>query len=266
LLGSNAASQGFQSGSFIGLDTTNATGGSFTQGNAIVNSSGAGGGAVGLKKLGTGTLVLDKTNTYTGATTVSAGGLLVNGSITSAVTVNAGTFGGGGSSTGNITVGTGAGAGAIFAPGNNAVGSFTTTGSVSLLSDATYALEFDSSTGNFDKIVASGLTLASGETHLAIADIAGTSAALTVGNTYTIFDGTSTSISGTFFGLADNSTITVGLNTFTINYNAGLDSRDIVLTVVTAIPEPSTYALLGAVGCLGCAALRRQGRRSGSPE
>jgi len=106
LLGSNAASQGFQAGSFIALDTTNAASGMFTQGSAITNSSGAGGGAVGLKKLGTGTLVLDKTNTYTGPTNVTAGTLILNGSTTSAMNVsNGAVLGGSGTinSTASIT-------------------------------------------------------------------------------------------------------------------------------------------------------------------
>lgn len=70
----NTAAQGLQAGAFVGIDTTNA-GGSFTPTFAFANSTGAFGGVIGLTKLGTGTLVLDLANTYTGPTTVSAGTL-----------------------------------------------------------------------------------------------------------------------------------------------------------------------------------------------
>jgi autotransporter-associated beta strand protein len=76
------------------------------------NSSGTGGS---LTKIGTGTLTLSGTNTYTGATAVNAGKLLVDGSIASSsnVTVNAGATLGG---HGNVSSISGAGA---IAPGNS---------------------------------------------------------------------------------------------------------------------------------------------------
>jgi autotransporter-associated beta strand protein len=70
----NTAAQGLQAGASVGIDTTNA-GGSFTPTSAFANSTGAFGGVTGLTKLGTGNLVLDLANTYTGPTAVSAGTL-----------------------------------------------------------------------------------------------------------------------------------------------------------------------------------------------
>ena len=75
ILVANSAAEGLQAGAGITLDTSTASGTAFTQGNAITNSTGAFGGKIGLTKLGTGTLVIDKANTYTGATTISAGTL-----------------------------------------------------------------------------------------------------------------------------------------------------------------------------------------------
>jgi len=71
---------GFLAGSALGLDTSNA-GGSFTYTNVLTDSTGTGGGAVGVVKLGAGTLVLTGSNTFTGVTTVKAGLLGGNGAI-----------------------------------------------------------------------------------------------------------------------------------------------------------------------------------------
>ena len=56
----------------------------------------------GLTKAGAGTLTLSGANTYIGATSLNAGGLVVNGSLASAVTVNDGFLGGTGSVAGLI--------------------------------------------------------------------------------------------------------------------------------------------------------------------
>ena len=91
-----------------------ATGGNYafvsTAGNQIT-------GAATLSKSGAGTLLLYGTNTYSGATTVSAGKLLVNGSLAnSAVTVgNGGTLGGTGPFGNLVTVQSGG----VLSPGNS---------------------------------------------------------------------------------------------------------------------------------------------------
>ena len=59
---------GFAAGSNLALDTTNAAGGTFTLADNIGNS-------IGLKKLGSNTLIITGANSYTGTTTIEAGTL-----------------------------------------------------------------------------------------------------------------------------------------------------------------------------------------------
>jgi autotransporter-associated beta strand protein len=116
LASSTSAANGMNAGSLLGFDTTNAAGGTFTISDAIGNTTGGSGGARGLRKLGTGSLVLSGSNTYTGATTVEQGSLLVNGQLsTSAVTVQSGGLLGGSGTLGNVNVL----AGGTFSPGNS---------------------------------------------------------------------------------------------------------------------------------------------------
>ena len=65
------STNGFQSGSNIGLDTTS---GNFSYDSVIANPNG-GSNVLGLRKFGSNTLTLSAANTYTGATTISAGAL-----------------------------------------------------------------------------------------------------------------------------------------------------------------------------------------------
>ncbi|MEI8309276.1 MAG: autotransporter-associated beta strand repeat-containing protein [Verrucomicrobiota bacterium] len=69
------SSNGFAAGSKIAFDTT---GGNFTVADVIANSTGTGGGAIGLVKLGSNTLTLTGNNTYSGNTTVNGGTLVLS--------------------------------------------------------------------------------------------------------------------------------------------------------------------------------------------
>jgi len=67
--------------------TLNAGGGTFDTNGKDATLSGTIGGTGGLAKIGVGTLTLSGTSTYSGATAVNAGTLMVSGSIAnSAVT------------------------------------------------------------------------------------------------------------------------------------------------------------------------------------
>jgi autotransporter-associated beta strand protein len=84
---------GLRAGSRIGFDTTNAAGSTFTSTNSIANSTGTGGGAIGLVKLGSGTLVLSGSSSYTGGTIVNAGVLRLgnaNAIGSGSITINGG--------------------------------------------------------------------------------------------------------------------------------------------------------------------------------
>jgi autotransporter-associated beta strand protein len=82
---SDSASNGFMSGSILGLDTT---AGNYTYNSVIANTN-SGANVLGLTKLGTNTLTLDQANTYTGGTTISAGTLQIgNGGTTGSLSAN----------------------------------------------------------------------------------------------------------------------------------------------------------------------------------
>ena len=128
---------GMNAGSFLGFDTTNAAGGSFTIADTIANTTGTAGGARGLTKLGTNTLILTGTNSYSGATTVKAGTLLVNGSNSGngAVNVASGaTFGGTGSVAGATTLA----ASATLAPTAQADGNHLTLGTTTFTASSIF--------------------------------------------------------------------------------------------------------------------------------
>ena len=75
----NVAENGLQSGSTIGLDTSTASGGTFSLATGIHDSSGTGAGSLGLLKTGSNTLELTGQNSYTGSTTLEGGTLKFSG-------------------------------------------------------------------------------------------------------------------------------------------------------------------------------------------
>ena len=129
--------------------------------NGVISDGGAAGGTGGaLTKTGSGTLTLLGANTYTGATTVSAGTLLVNGSITSATTVGSSAAFGGGGTVGATSVSNGG----TLTPGSiiGTVGTLSTQ-ALSLVAGATLDIEI-ASPNQFDRLNVTGTVSLGGAT------------------------------------------------------------------------------------------------------
>ena len=103
------ATGGFRAGAFLGIDTTNASGGTFTYSSTISNPN-AGQNALGISKNGLGTLVLSGSNSFTGGVQSRAGILRagnVNAFGSSTVTLSGGTLDLNGLAVANAIINTG---------------------------------------------------------------------------------------------------------------------------------------------------------------
>ncbi len=195
---------------------------------------GVGGETGAITKVGRGTLTLASGTTYTGGTIVEAGRLLANnqeGSATGtgAVQVNGGTLGGIGSVAGAVTIGTGTLSRAILAPGVNGIGLLTLQNSLTIKAGNRYAWDVDFRRASADEVIANGITIEAGAS-VAITPRGHDS--LPVGTVLTAISNTAaTPINGTFANLPNESTITVGGNTFQVSYSGG-DGNDLTLTAV----------------------------------
>ncbi len=207
-----------------------------------------------LTSAGQGTLDLKANNTYTGATTVNSGTLLVDGNQTaSAVTVNTGaTLGGLG------TVGSVSAAGGTITPGNPAPGILIDAGPLSLAStsspaNSTFSVVLDgtapgSGSGHYSQLQVAGAIALSGVT---LTGKLGNDFVPTLGSTYTILDNTGTAgITGTFAGQSEGSTVEIGGMPFKISYVGGTapNNNNVVLTeldqsqtVVTPVPTSAVF-------------------------
>jgi len=215
----------------IGYNNLSTTfGGTFTEEGGFHE-----GGPGSISKTGSGTLTLTGANDYTAGTTVESGLLFVNNTSGSAtgsgpVSVAGGGLAGDGIITGPLTVGTGSSSGAALAPGvsSSTTGTLTVQNALSLLADATYEAQLNSTTLLADDVTAAGVIINGAK--IRVGDLGAT--ALASGTSFTLINNTSfTPISGTFSNLPDGGTLTIGNNTFQANYEGG-DGNDLTLTVV----------------------------------
>ena len=245
--------------------------------NAAASNSYGGGitGTGGLTKQGVGNVVLSGSNTYSGATSVAAGRLSVNGSLgNSAVAVLAAAeLGGSGSIAGPVSIA----AGGTLAPGNSIAS--LAAGATSFASGATFAYEVDSSAAlaaAADLLVVNGdLNLDPGNASLlTLADLASSVSPFVEDTTIFALINYSGSWNGGLFTygsnvLADGERFMVGSQQWEIDYDrtssVGLANftgdylPNSSFVAITAVPEPSTLMLMAiGAGLAAVAGFRRR--------
>ena len=227
-------------GSITGTGTSTLTStGTFEMKSGSV-SAGMGGSGIALNKTTSGTVTLSGVNTYTGATTVSGGRLLVNGSLASgsAVTVNnSGTvLGGTGTINGAVTINSGA---AILGGTGSTGQTLTLANNLTLSSGSIIELALGPS-GAHSTLARTGSGIWSFQT-------AQQFAFLDLGATTGTYNNIITGVSNP--GNTTSWTITNSGWTGTFSY----DGANIDLTL-TAVPEPSTWIsgalALVVIGCI----------------
>ena len=256
--GSNATANNNTVTSTAAATLTIGGSGNYSYGDGTNANSGVIARAISLVKEGSGTQTLGDTNTYTGTTTVSAGKLVIDGSISTSITTvsSGGTLGGVGT-VGAITVNSGG----TLAPGNSP--GILNSGNTTLELGSTLGIEIDGASlaTGYDQLNVTGTVSLAG-----LLSITMGSFTPAVGDLFFILanDGTD-DISGVFSNAAVNgSTYSLDGQDFMISYfgnNTGggagsfTGGNDVVLM---AVPEPAS-ALLGSLGVLALLRRRRIG-------
>jgi autotransporter-associated beta strand protein len=215
-------------------------------------ASGVISGAGSLTKSGNGTLTLSTaTNTYAGTTTVTAGSLIVNGTLdtqSSAVTVNSGaTLAGSGTINRPVTVN------GSLAPGNGGAGTLTLGNTLSISSTSDFQLTYaageglnqSSTTSNDDRVI--GITNLTLGGVLNVTSLGGDFTTAALGTKWTIFDYAGT-LTGTL-GIGTLPTLGAGRT-----WGITIDGVNTVVNL-EVVPEP---AVIAGAGLIGLTALKRR--------
>jgi len=210
-------------------------------------------GNLQLDKSGSGSHAISGPNTYVGGTTITAGTLVANGAIansatgTAAVTVTGGTLAGTGRIAGSITF-----SGGTITPGDAANTGVLTTAQVLTIPmiNPTGTLSFNLTGGLANSsqlnITAAGLDLGTAYT-LNVTSFAGA----TDPEFFTIIASTGSSVSGTFAGLPEGSTVFTNTGTgtnYVIKYGTFVDIMMVAQpgnVVLTIAPVPEPMMLIG---------------------
>lgn len=261
---------------------------STTQIDSLISTVIEGSTAAGtLSKEGSGTLILNQANTYIGNTTIKEGTLKLDlaGSIDSSAVITVGdapstgtvlyvttktggftlggtvaqTLKGKGTVSGMVTIGSMG----TLSPGNSIES--IDTGSITFNNNSTYAYELTTATIDGDLVNAAvgSLTL-SGTVALTLTDL-GASTVVAPGAKLSLISYNGTWNNGTFNGYANDSTFTLGANSWTINYDDTTGGANVLgggtgsafVTITAAIPEP-TISILTGLGVVLIAVRRRQ--------
>jgi autotransporter-associated beta strand protein len=223
----------------VGLGTLNGAGtisNSITATTATINVgagnfsgtiANAGTAVMSLNKITSSTLTLGGTDTYTGATAISNGTLLVNGSITSPVTVySGGTLGGIGTIRSNLL----ANAGSTVAPGNpNSIGTLTVSGTIT--NGGTILMKLNRSNSPTSDLLSSAKTITiTGGATLTVTNLG---PVLQVGDSFQLFNQAVTGFAVTNLPVTDanNNMLYTWTNKVAINGS---------IQVLTAIPSVNT--------------------------
>jgi len=199
----------------------------------VANGSGTFGGVISssvlfLNKSGTGTQVLTGNNTYTAGTSITGGILQIDGDQTAATGGLTVASGGTLSGHGILGGGTSVSSGGTISPGP-AIATLTTKSNVTFASGSTFAADINTDSTSADQLAVTG-NISLGNATLSLANLG--TATPTIGTKYTIATYTGT-LSGTFSGLADGASVSVGSIPFIIRY---ADGNAITLQVVSSVP------------------------------